>query len=320
LRALTLRGEGGKVERAVEKLWEALGKPELSRETTERMLRWGWSGTWHPEKREMWGNVGGASFIYRIDPGVQVPRFSVSQRGEEVEISDSRFAAKRGQVFFRGDGARVREILALVRGLRPFFDALGIGDLEEALEALEKEGRGFQKRGEYFLVWGEGPEEPRFLFRGKLFGDPLLDADFLRGREVVLRFPEVELVLRARAGEALYHHLGNNFKIVGFGLRWRDGVFPEGGGVLSSDLAECHALEPDPIPLLLRKMAQQALIGEEAERNGQGDDSSHPPRVKPFSKMVRGILEEIEASEDPIEALKREGFLRRAALRTLALM
>jgi hypothetical protein len=304
----------------VEKLWEALGRPGLSPQTVERMLRWDWDGTWHPEKREMWGNVGGASFIFRIDPKVQVPRFSVSQRGEEVKISDSRFAAKRGRVFFRGDEARTREILALVRGLRPFFDALGLGDLEEALEALEKGGEGFQKRGEYLLVWGERREDPRFLFRGKLFGDPPLDADFLRGREVVLRFPEVEVFLQGRAGEALYHYFGSNFQIVGFGLRWRDEAFPEGGGALSLDLAECYALDPDPIPLLLRKVAHRVLIEEGAERYWWRDDSSYQLRVKPFSPMVRGILEEIEASEDPIEALKGEGFVRRAALRALARM
>ena len=306
----------------VERLWEALGKPQLSREMVEGMYRWGWAGTWHPEKREMWGNIGGRSFIFRIDPKVQVPSFSISQRmeGEEVEISDSRFAAEKGRVFFRGDKARTREIMALVRGLRPIFDALDLGDLEEALEALERGGEGFQKRGAYFLVWGDGPEEPDFLFRGKLFGDPLLDADFLKGREVTLRFPEVEVVLRGRAGEALYHHLGSNFEIVGFGLRWRNGGFPEEGGVLSVDLAECHALEPDPIPLLLRRMAQQALLEEERERAVLKVNPAYSPKMKPLPSIVRGILEEIGDSQDPIEALKGEGFLRKAALRTLARM
>jgi hypothetical protein len=208
----------------------------------------------------------------------------------------------------------------LVRCLRPFFDALGLGDLEEALEALEKEGKGFQKMGEYLLVWGEEPGEPRFLFQGELFGDPLLDADFLRGREVFLRFPEVEVVLRGRAGEAPYYYLGSNFEIVGFGLRWRDGVFPEGGGVLSLDVVERYALEDDPVPRLLRKMAHRALNEEEVGRYRRRDNPSYGLRVKPFSPMVRGILEEIEASEDPIEALKGEGFLRRAALRALARM
>jgi hypothetical protein len=308
---------------AVEKLWEALGRPDwLSRETARNMERWGWDGTWHPEKREMWGHVGGRSFVCRIDPKVEVPRFSISQRGggEEVEVSDFRFAAKRGQVFFRGDKARTREILALVRGLRPFFDALGLGDLEGALEALERDGKGFQKRGEYLLVWGEREEEPRLLFRGKLFGDPLLDAVFLRGREVSLRFPEVEVVLRGRAGEAPYYYLGSNFEIVGFGLRWRDGVFPEGGGVLSLDLVECYALEDDPVPRLLRKMAHRALKQEKVGRYRRKDNPSYGLRVKPFPPMARGILEEIEASEDPIEALKGEGFLRRAALRALGRM
>ena len=307
---------------AVEKLWEALGKPQLSRRTVEHMYWWGWDGTWYPEKREMWGNVGGVSFIFPIDPKVQVPRFSISQRskGEEVKISDSRFAAGKGRVFFRGDKARTREIMALVRSLRPFFDALDLGDLEEALEALERGGEDFQKRGEYFLVWGEGPEEPDFLFRGKLFGDLLLDADFLRGREVTLRFPDVEVVLRGRAGEVLYYHLGSNFEIVGFGLRWQGGGFPEEGGVLSVDLAECHALETDPIPLLLRRMAQRALLEEVRERAVFKVNPSYSPKIKPLPSIVRGVLEEIGASENPIEALKEEGFLGRVALRALAQM
>jgi hypothetical protein len=312
------------MQKAVEKLWEALGRPPywLSRETVGDMEGWGWSGTWHPEKREMWGHVGGRSFVCRIDPKVEVPRFSISQRGggEEVEISDSRFAAKRGQVFFRGNKARTREILALVRGLRPFFDALGLGDLEEALEALEKGGTGFQKRGKYLLVWGEREEDPRFLFRGRLFGDPLLDADFLRGREVVLRFPEVEVVLRGEAGEDTLVRLGNNLKITGLRLRWRDQVFPERGGLLPVHLVNCHALEPDPIPMLLREMAQRVLIEDAGERAMLKANPSYPQRTEPLPSMVRGILEEIKASEDPLGTLSKRGLLRRAALRGLAWM
>jgi hypothetical protein len=307
----------------VEKLWEALGKPQLSRETVEFMYWWGWGGTWHPEKREMWGGIGGTNFIFRIEPKVQVPRFSISQLvgGKEVKIYDSRFAAQKGQVFFRGDKARAREIMVLVRSLRPFFDALDLGDLEEALEALERGGEGFQKRGEYFLVWGEGPEEPDFLFRGKLFGDPLLDADFLRGRAVTLRFPEVEVVLRGRAGEALYHHLGSNFEIVGFGLRWRSGRFPEEGGVFSSaNLAKCYALATNPIPLLLREMAQWALLEEAREWDISKANPSYRSRMKPLPSIVRGILEEIRASKNPLDTLSKKGFLRRAALRSLAYM
>jgi hypothetical protein len=307
------------VERA---FWEALGKPQIPREMLERMRELGWGGTWYPERGELTVHLQGNSFAFPLEPKVEVLRFSVSFRDERLEIYDVQFAVKGERVFFRGegDGAWTRGALALVRGLRGFFEALGLGDLEEALEALEKGGRGFQKRGKYLLVWGEGPEEPRFLFRGKLFGDPVLDADFLRGREVLLRFPEVDMVLRGEAGKDTLVHLGNNLKITGLGLRWRDQVFPERGGLFPIHLVNCHALKPAPIPLLLREMAQWVLIEEAAERAMAKANPGYPPRMEPLPSIVRGILEEIKASEDPLGTLSKEGLLRRGALRGLAWM
>jgi hypothetical protein len=302
--------------------WEALGEPEIPREMAERMRKAGWGGTWYPERGEITVHLGGNSFAFPLEPKVEVPRFSVSFRDERLEIYDVQFTVKGERVFFRGEGygARTMRVLALVRGLRGFFEVLGLGDLEEALEALEKGGAGFKKRGKYLLVWGERREDPRFLFRGKLFGDPPLDADFLRGREVVLRFPEVEVFLRGEAGEDTLVRLGNNLKITGLGLRWRDGVFPKRGGLLPVHLVDCHALEPDPVPLLLREMAQRVLIEDAGERAMLKANPSYPPRMEPLPSIVRGILEEIKASEDPLGTLSKEGLLRRAALRGLASM
>jgi hypothetical protein len=309
-------------EMAERALWEALGKPQIPQEMAESMRKVGWGGTWYPERREITVRQEGNSFAFHFEPKVEVPGFSVSLWSDRVGISEVRFAAEGGRVFFRGEkgGVWTRRALALVRGLRPFFEVLGLGDLDEALETLEKGGRGFQKRGKYLLVWGEGPEEPDFLFRGKLFGDPLLDADFLRGREVTLRFPEVEVVLQGGGGENTLVHLGNNLEILGFGLRWRDQVFPERGGLFPIHLVDSYALDPDPIPLLLREMAHRALIEDGAEVAMLKANPSYRPRMKPLPSIVRGILEEIRASENPLDTLSKRGFIRKATLRSLAYM
>jgi len=308
-------------EAAERAFWEVLGKPQISKGMAERMREVGWVGIWHPERGEMTVHLQGNSFPFPLEPKADLPPFSVSFWDEKVEIHDVWFAARPGRVFFRGEGgAWTERALALVRGLRAFFEALGLGDLEEALEALKKGGKAFQKRGAYLLVWGEGPEEPSFLFRGKLFGDPFLDAGFLSGREVVLRFPEVELALRGEGGEKTFVHLGNNLEITGFRLRWRDQVFPEGEEFFPIHLVDCHALEPDPVPLLLRKMAHRALIEDAADRAMLKIDRSHRPRKELLPSLVRGILEEIKVSGDPLAALSRRGLLRRAALRGLASM
>ncbi len=308
-------------EAAERAFWEVLGKPQISKGMAERMREVGWVGIWHPERGEMTVHLQGNRFPFPLEPKADLPPFSVSFGDEGVEIEDVRFAARPGRFFFRGEGgAWTERALALVRGLRPFFEALGLGDLEEALEALKKGGKGFQKRGAYLLVWGEGPEEPSFLFRGKLFGDPLMDADFLSGREVVLRFPEVEVVLRGGGGENTLVRLGNNLEITGFRLSWRDEVFPERGGLFPVHLVDCHALEPNPIPLLLRKAALRVLIEEGSERAMSKVDPSYPRRMGPLPPIVRGVLEEIKASGDPLAALSKRGLLRRAALRGLASM
>jgi hypothetical protein len=301
--------------------WEALGKPQIPKGMADRMREVGWVGIWYPERREITVRLEANSFAFPLEPKVDLPRFSVSFREEEVEIDDVRFVAKAGRVFFRGEGeACTKRVLALVRGLGPFFEALGLSGLEEVLEALKKGGKGFQKRGEYLLVWGEGPEEPSFLFRGKLFGDPSMDASFLLGREVVLRFPEVEVVLRGGGGENTLVRLGNNLEITGFRLRWRDEVFPERSGLFPIHLVDCFALEPDPIPLLLREMAYRALIEDAAERGMLKAGRSHRSRTELLPSIVRGVLEEIKTSEDPLATLSKRGLLRRAALRGLASM
>ncbi len=307
-------------EAAERAFWEVLGKPQISKGMAERMREEGWVGIWHPERGEMTVHLQGNSFPFPLEPKADLPPFSVSFWNEGAEIEDVRFSARPGRFFFRGeDGAWTERALALVRGLRPFFEALGLGDLEEALEALKKGGKGFQKRGAYLLVWGEGPEEPSFLFRGKLFGDPFLDANFLSGREVVLRFPEVEVVLRGGGGEDTFVHLGNSLKISGLGFRWRDRVFPE-RELLPVHLVDCHVLDPNPIPLLLRKAALRVLIEEGSERAMSKVDPSYPRRIGPLPSIVRGVLEEIKVSVDPLAALSRRGLLRRAALRGLASM
>jgi hypothetical protein len=92
---------------------------------------------------------------------------------------------------------RVRRALEGVRYLRPFFSAVGLGDLEGALRGLAVLGEGeVRALGEYTLA---RKGERWVLGRGPFLGDPLLDGALLLGERVELRFPgDVEVSFRGR--------------------------------------------------------------------------------------------------------------------------
>jgi len=102
------------------------------------------------------------------------------------------------RVVFRTDGLdRVRKALEGVRYFRPFFSAIGLGDLEGALRELAVLGEGeVRALGEYTLarkgeIWTLG--------RGRFLGDPELDGALLLGERVRLRSPgDVEVSFRGR--------------------------------------------------------------------------------------------------------------------------
>ncbi len=95
-------------------------------------------------------------------------------------------------VFRRSEA--LEEVLERVRGLSPFFERLGVPDLERAFTVL----KGLEE-GE---TWAEGPyvllrEEGGWIVRrGPIFGNPELDKAVLAGRDITLRFGDEEVAFR----------------------------------------------------------------------------------------------------------------------------
>jgi hypothetical protein len=115
------------------------------------------------------------------------------------------------------------------------------------------------------------------------------------GEEAVLPYPEGEVALLGRVSAA------NSLVVSGFRVRWRDEVFPPGGGLLPVKV-EDHVLGFDPlVPFLLRQAAKAAL-------------EEKPPPPLALRELLRGMTK----SEDPMRNLRDEGFLRKVKLRLLS--
>ncbi len=201
--------------------------------------------------------------------------------------------ARRGRGLLRAEA--LEEVVAALdeaSRLPSFFAALGLEGLAEALEALAelKEGE-VREKGPYLLA----REGIRVLFRGHLFGNPGLDTAFLLGRRIVLPYPDgVGLAFRARfdKGEDWVRLefgvlLGEEF--VGFerAARWGQAV---SRGFL-------------------------ARLVREALRREAGRPWARVPSPSP---MAQALVEELAETEDPLEAPKDPGLLRRARLRALS--
>jgi len=128
----------------------------------------------------------------------------------------------RGNVFLRTNRGEKRALEA-VRYFRPLFQALGLADLEKALEVLVNLPSWEKGRVEdgYFMA-----KTPYFsvLRRGLVLGSPALDGAFFRGEPVVLSYPEgTELFLKAnfvREDEEYFKDFGE----LEAKIRWRGEV------------------------------------------------------------------------------------------------
>jgi hypothetical protein len=287
--------------RIVEGFLEALGRPRLKPGTLEALEKGEWSGGWYADTgrdrmditvelgRDRWG------LSLPVPPGT--PYFKIEKWGEStVEVSNFFLRATEGRAFFkaRRDGDGLPETLALVRGLKPLFQALGLGDLEEALLALGDLETGAKARGPYVLI-SDTEREVLALRRGSLFGDLSLDKAFLTEGRAVMTYPEGEITLSGRVSAT-----NDSLIVLGFRIRWRDEVFPEDGGLLPVKLG-CPVLAADVIPCLLREAARAASLKK----------LPRPPALKE-------LLWAIEGSEDPIRSLRDESFLRELKLRLLS--
>ena len=220
-------------------------------------------------------------------------RLRFEPTGAEIDLA-SQVRTKGRMVFFEALSLEeVRGAIEEMASLRSLFASLGLSDLEEALGALAelKEGE-LQMRGPYFLV---RRGEYRALHKGRLLGEPELDARLLFGERVVLHRPgHVGVALKR---EALVGSVRGWLQLESLVLFWEGKPFPFrrslGLGVRLPD--------GDPI----------------------GEVFGHAVRkadVEGASPRMRGLVEELREYPSPLKALEDPELLRRATLRALSLM
>ncbi len=287
----------GETKAALEGLWKALGV-SYPPEVQEVLRRGGWIQVWRShflDERSVLFQLEGRGAVSHSLPSRSPPLmpFSLKAWGGRIEVHVSpALFARRERAYLRTSKRKQVELaLEGAKRLRPLFEALGLADLEEAIEALLglKDGEARQE-GPYVLL-RQG--DLHLLRRGSLFGDLLLDKVFLMGRKpVVLPYPhEVEIALWGSFSDA-------NIALSKTEVRWkgevaRFGIAPGG----------CwNALDRDPIPSLVRQ----------AVRSGRKGHLSLSPRMS-------ALIDELGEAEDPLEALKADEFFRRVHMRALSL-
>ncbi len=281
----------------LEGLWRALGVTSPP-EAGEVLRRGGWVQVWRPhflDERSVLLQLEGRGALSRSLPSRSPPLrpFSLKAWGGRVEahVPPALFA-RRERAYLRTSKRKQVELsLEGVKRLRPLFEALGLADLEEAIETLLglKEGEARQE-GSYILL-RQG--DLHLLRRGSLFGDLLLDKAFLTGqRPMAFSYPHgVEIALWGSFSDA-------NIALSKTEVRWRGEVARLGitsGGCW-------NALDRDPIPPLVRQ----------AVRWGRKGHLSLSPRMS-------ALIDELGEAEDPLEAPKTDEFFGRVHMRALSL-
>jgi hypothetical protein len=290
----------GRAMRVLEGLWKALeisGTPPL--EAAERLV----CGedkvamvSFSYGRKEALINVGFPSYVLGFP--TPLPTFPpVHLRSDpkgNVEVEVEGIFAREGRAFFTTTTtSKMEKVVEVARSFHPLFEALGLGDLGDALETLAGLGEGEARmEGEYLLMRNEDP----LLKRGSLLGNFELDKAFLAKQEVALSFPgDMELAIQGRPSwEGLVY-------LRGLEIRWGEEKVRFGTG---SKQVKARANGDDPIGELVRKRVAREL------RN---------PGFRPSPRM-RALLETLVEQKKPLLALKKDTFLRKALLRTLSLV
>jgi hypothetical protein len=288
-------------EGVLEGFWEALGVPSPPAEVGETLREGGKVRLWCPWGRKaplgrltVEANKKG-TFTYLDLPlsGRSCPRtFLLEAHAGRVEVGISpRLFARKGQALFRARDPRgVKKTLEGVRPLHPLFEAMGLPDLEEALEALSRLKDGEVRQEGPYVLARKG--RLRALTRGSYFGNSLLDGAFLLGERVVLAYENgVEVVLRGTFSKRL-------LSLKEATIRWGEEVVELG----EVDFAIVNALSKTALSFLLR-----TLLGWNVEK-------VFPKR----SPRMKALIAELATSEDPFKTLEDKDLPRRAALRGLS--
>jgi hypothetical protein len=283
---------------ALEGFWKTIEVLFPPPEVEEVLRRGGWLQAWRSEfleKRSVLYQLEGRGPISHSLPSHAPPigTFSLKAWGGRIEVHVSPVLfARRERAYLRTSRPKQVELaLEGAKRFRPLFEALGLADLEGAIEALLglKDGE-VRQEGPYILV-RQG--DFHALRRGSLFGDPLLDKVFLIGqRPVVLSYPHgVRIALWGSFPDA-------NITLSRMEVRWKGEVAQLGitpGGYW-------NALDKNPIPSLVH---QGVRWGRKA----------HPS----LSPRMSALIDELVEAEDPIEAPKTDEFFERVYMRALSL-
>jgi hypothetical protein len=185
----------GRAMEVLEGLWEALGIPQPPPlEVAEALVERGREVVVRPSLTENGAVVeGDALSLYLRFPTrlLTFPRVRlVGDARGDVEVEAEKIFARRGKVFYTAfHVSEVQKRIEVARAFRPLFEALGLGDLGDALEALlGLEDDEVRMEGEHLLV----RRGYLLLKRGSLLGEFRLgqgvfhpgegEASFSRGR------------------------------------------------------------------------------------------------------------------------------------------
>ena len=188
--------------------------------------------------------------------------------------------------------------LERLRGLRPVLSAMGLSDLEGAVESLARLEKGESRiEGPYILAQGKSPWGGNVwvLRRGPIFGDPELDGALLIQREATLRFPgDVEFSFRVtwKLGLMSFDRLR---------IRWGE----EEVDFRYPHLVSAHSLAKNPITEAIQsKLIEEIPKLEVHEKSEQFKDVPSP--------RMLALLKAFSKHEDPFGALAEERLLAHA--------
>jgi len=278
-------------EEAVLGLWRLLGA-EPSRRVKETLVRGDWLKAWlsGSERETLSVQTLGEGLVefYPVRKPLP-PSFNLKARPGRVEVHLREFQARRERAYLRTTRPEgVREALEDVKALRPLFEALGLADLEPALELLQAMGDGEVRHEGPYLLFRKG--DLRVLRRGSLLGDPELDKELLLGEGARLVLATgVEVTFRRKPWDS-------NLGPLEVEIRW------QGDPVRLWVSLNGAELDKRPLP---RRLATALWI------DGEKVAEALPPRT-------RALVRELKKRRDPLEALEDEGFLRRVVLRALS--
>jgi len=288
-------------EGVLDGFWEALGISSPPAEVGETLRKGGKVRLWCPwGRRAPLGRLtveinekGALTYLDLPLSDRFCPRtFLLEAHAGRVEVGISpRLFARKGQAFFRTRDPRgIKKTLEEARLLRPLFVALGLADLEGALDALLRLGDGQKRQERPYTLARKG--RLRVLKRGSYFGDPLLDGAFLLEERVVLTYENgVKVVLRGSFSNRL-------LSLREASIQWEEEV----AQLEKADWVVVNALDKTAPSFLLR-----TLLGWEVGKVS--------PRRSP---RMKALIAELAEVEDPLEAPKDPEFFRRLHLRLLS--